>query len=307
MKYEYFSKIILEDKTLTDATKIVACYLIHIAGWEEDNLLPSMNKLSDLVSVNKSQVVAAINLLKEKQYIVVNEDNTFTFQINGIKFDKQDLSSPDICHMFGDFVKAPMDLLCNDLATPSTRIAAIMFFDWNFDIDKQGNYFVKREKVQIDAVATYYGINKNTFKHRMQKAKETQLIDYRTIKVGKEETIIVKAKVNKLVRIWTTVDSLSAKKSMKLREKAKKESVNEEKTSCEENNAGASEIERLQQLQQELDYAAKPMSDRQVYIGCFLSDVKYRLQEMIEMKGKDYAMNYMNEHWKKIDLSKILD
>lgn len=307
MKYEYFSKIILEDKTLTDATKIVACYLIHIAGWEGDNLLPSMNKLSDLVSVNKSQVVAAINLLKEKQYIVVNEDNTFTFQINGIKFDKQDLSSPDICHMFGDFVKAPMDLLCNDLATPSTRIAAIMFFDWNFDIDKQGNYFVKREKVQIDAVATYYGINKNTFKHRMQKAKETQLIDYRTIKVGKEETIIVKAKVNKLVRIWTTVDSLSAKKSMKLREKAKKESVNEEKTSCEENNAGASEIERLQQLQQELDYAAKPMSDRQVYIGCFLSDVKYRLQEMIEMKGKDYAMNYMNEHWPKIDLCKILD
>lgn len=306
MKYEYFSKIILEDKTLTDATKIVACYLIHIAGWEEDNLLPSMNKLSDLVSVNKSQVVAAINLLKEKQYIVVNEDNTFTFQINGIKFDKQDLSSPDICHMFGDFVKAPMDLLCNDLATPSTRIAAIMFFDWNFDIDKQGNYFVKREKVQIDAVATYYGINKNTFKHRMQKAKEAQLIDYKTIKVGKEETIIVKAKVNKLVRIWTTVDSLSAKKSMKLREKAKKESVNEEKTSCEENNAGASEIERLQQLQQELDYAAKPMSDRQVYIGCFLSDVKYRLQEMIEMKGKDYAVSYMNEHWPKIDLCKVL-
>ena len=53
MKYEYFSKIILKDKTLTDATKIVANYLIHIAGWEEDNLLPSINKLSDLVSVSK--------------------------------------------------------------------------------------------------------------------------------------------------------------------------------------------------------------------------------------------------------------
>lgn len=306
MKYEYFSKIILQDKTLTDATKIVANYLIHIAGWEEDNLLPSMKKLSDLVSVNKSQVVAAINQLKEKEYIVVNDDNTFTFQINGITFEKQDLSNKEVCHMFGDFIKAPMDLICNDLATPSTRIATIMFFDWNFGIDKEGNYFIKREKVQIDAVATYYGINKNTFKHRIQKAKEAQLIDYKTIKVGKEETIVVKAKVNKLVRIWTTVDSLAAKKSIKLAEKAKKDAATEEKEN-EENNAGASEIEKLQQLQQELDYVAKPMSDRQVYIGCFLSDVKDRLQEMKDMKGEDYTINYMKTHWPAIDLCRVLD
>ena len=304
MKYEYFSKIILLDKSITDATKIVANYLIHIAGWEEDNILPSMNKLSDLVSVNKSQVVTAVNQLKEKEYIVVNEDNTFTFQINGIKFDKQDLSSKDVCHMFGDFIKAPMDLLCNDRATPSTRIATIMFFDWNFDIDKQGNYFIKREKVQMDAVATYYGINKNTFRSRIQKAKESQLIDYKTIKIGKEETIVVKAKVNKLVRRWITVDSLAAKKSAKLAEKARKESdveeKNEEKPSCEENNTAASTIE------QKLDYAAKPLSDSQAYIGCILSDVKDRLQEIIELKGRDYAMNYMNKHWPKIDLSKVL-
>lgn len=303
MKYEYFSKQILKDKSITDATKIVACYLIHIAGWEEDNLLPSMNKLSDLVSVSKPQVVAAIHQLKEKEYIVVNEDNTFTFQINGIKFEKQDLSSPDVCHMFGNFIKAPMDLLCNDLATPSTRIATIMFFDWNFDIDKQGNYFVKREKIQIDAVATYYGINKNTFRSRIQKAKESQLIDYKTIKIGKEETIVVKAKVNKLVRIWTTVDSLVAKKSIKLAEKAKKESINEEKTSCEEKNTDISEIEQLQQL---IDYEAKHLSDRQVYVGCYVSNIKDYLQEMIEMKGRDYAIDYMKTHWPAIDLNKIL-
>ena len=306
MKYEYFSKQILKDKTLTDATKVIASYLIHIAGWEEDNLLPSMNKLSDLVSVNKSQVVTAINQLKEKEYIVINDDNTFIFQINGITFDKQDLSSPDVCHMHGDFIKAPMDLLCNDLATPSTRIAAIMFFEWNFDIDEEGKYKVKREKVQIDAVATYYGINKNTFRSRIQKAKESQLIDYKTIKVGKEETIVVNAKVNKLVRIWTTVDSLAAKKSMKLAKKAREESNSEEKTSCDENNTNGSEIEKLQQLQQELDYAAKPMSERHIYAGCVLSNVKERLQYMIEMKGRDYAMNYMNEHWPKIDLCKVL-
>ena len=300
MKYEYFSKIILKDKTLTDATKIVACYLIHIAGWEEDNVLPSINKLSDLVSVSKSKVSVAINQLKEKEYIVVNNDNTFTFQINGITFQKQDLSNPEVCHMFGDFVKAPMDLLCNDLATPSTRIATIMFFEWNFDIDKQENYFIKREKVQIDAIATYYGINKNTFRSRIQKAKESQLIDYKTIKVGKEETIVVKAKVNKLVRIWTTVDSSAAKKSAKLAEKARKESDVEEKNSCDENDAAASTIE------QRLDYAAKPMSEGQAYAGCILFNVKDCLQEMIEKKGKDYAMNYMNEHWPKIDLCKVL-
>ena len=300
MKYEYFPRQVLKDKTLTDATKIVACYLIHIAGWEEDNLLPSMNKLSDLVSVSKSKVSVAVNQLKEKEYIVVNDDNTFTFQINGITFDKQDLSNPDVCHMHGNFIKAPMDLLCNDLATPSTRIAAIMFFEWNFDIDEEGKYKIKREKVQIDAVATYYGINKNTFRSRIQKAKESQLIDYKTIKIGKEETIVVKAKVNKLVRIWTTVDSLAAKKSIKLAEKAKKESIIEEKTSCDENNTADTTIEEA------LDSVAKPMSDRQIYAGCVLYDVRERFQEMIEKKGKDYAMNYMTKHWPKIDLEKIL-
>ena len=306
MKYEYFPRQVLKDKTLTDATKIVACYLIHIAGWEEDNLLPSMNKLSDLVSVSKSKVSVAINQLKEKEYIVVNEDNTFTFQINSITFDKQDLSNPDICHMFGDFAKAPMDLLCNDLATPSARIAAIMFFEWNFDIDEEGKYKIKRNKVQIDAVATYYGINKNTFRSRIQKAKESQLIDYKTIKVGKEETIVVKAKVNKLVRIWTTVDSSAAKKSVKLAEKAKKESIKEDQKEIYEGNGENKAIVVSSTIEQLLDYEAKKLSDKQIYIGCYISNVKDYLQDMIEMKGEDYMMNYMKTHWPKIDLSKVL-
>lgn len=300
MKYEYFSKIILKDKSLTDATKIVANYLIHIAGWEEDNILPSMNNLSDLVSVNKSQVVTAINQLKEKKYIIVNDDNTFTFQINGVKFEKQDLSNPDVCHMFGDFVKAPMGLLCNDLATPSTRIAAIMFFEWNFDINKYGNYEAKRKKVQIDAVATYYGINESTFKHRIQKAKKAELLYYETIKTGKEETIIINAKVHKLVRIWTTVDSLAAKKSMKLAEEAKKETIEEEKMNKEEVEIVSSTIEEL------LDYDAKPLSEKQIYFGCYLADFKNRFDEMVEIKGKDYAISYVSEKWPKIDLSKII-
>ena len=87
---------------------------------------------------------------------------------------------------------------------------------------------------------------------------------------------------------------------MKLAEKAKKEAIIEEKTSCDENNTADTTIEEA------LDYAAKPMSDRQVYFGCFLSSVKDRLQEMIDMKGKDYAIDYMNKHWPKINLEKVL-
>ena len=306
MKYEYFSKIILKDKSLTDATKIVANYLIHIAGWKEDNILPSMNNLSDLVSVNKSQVVTAINQLKEKKYIIVNDDNTFTFQINGVKFEKQDLSNPDVCHMFGDFVKAPMGLLCNDLATPSTRIAAIMFFEWNFDINKYGNYEAKRKKVQIDAVATYYGINESTFKHRIQKAKKAELLYYETIKTGKEETIIINAKVHKLVRIWTTVDSLAAKKSMKLAEEAKEESVNEEQEEIYEGTGESKSMLVSSTIEQLLDYEAKKLSDNQTYIGCFVAGVRSYLSDMIEIKGKDYAIKYMKENWPKIDLDKVL-
>ena len=302
MKHEYFSKQILKDKSLKDATKIVANYLIHLAGWENDNILPSMNTLSDLVSVNKAQVVAAIKQLKEKEYIRVAEDNTFTFYINGIKFEKQDLSNPDVCHMFGDFVKAPMDLLCNDLAKPSTRIAAIMFFEWNFDINKYGNYEVKRKKVQIDAVAKYYGIEKDAFEKRIQNAKKAGLIDYKTIKIGKEETLIINAKVHKLVRVWINAETLAAKKSIKLAEEA----INEEQEEIYEGTGENKAVYAGSTIEQLLDYEAKKLSDNQTYFGCFVAGVKDYLSDMIEMKGKDYAINYMKEHWPRIDLDKVL-
>ena len=191
MKYEYYSKQILKDTSLKDATKVVANYLIYLAGWEEDNLLPSMNKLSDLVSVSKSKVSVAINQLKEKDYIVVNEDNTFIFQINGIKFERKDLSNPDVCHMLGDFVKVPQFLNYIDTITPSARIAAIMFFEFNFGIDKNGEYFLKKEKPAIDGVATYYDINKTTFRSRIQRCLEAEIFEYKVIQIGKKERKII--------------------------------------------------------------------------------------------------------------------
>lgn len=303
MKYEYFSKQVLKDKSLKDATKVVANYLIHIAGWENDSLLPSNHQIAKNTNIDRKSVIAAINQLKEKDYIVVNEnDNTFTFQINGIKFEKQDLSNPDVCHMFGDFVKVPQFLNYINTITPSARIAAIMFFDFNFGIDKNGEYFIKKEIPTIDGVATYYDINKTTFRSRIQKCLEAEIFEYKIIQINKEEKRIIGLKCINWINTWIREDGLEAKKSKKLQEKAKKESIIEEKASCEkENNTDASTIE------QKLDYAAKPMSDGQAYVGCILSDVKDRLQEMIKMKGKDYAINYMKEHWPKIDLSKVLN
>ena len=212
MKFEYFSKQVLKDKTLTDATKVVACYLIHIAGWEEDNLLPSMNKIAKNTNIDRKSVIVAIRELKEKEYIVVNEDNTFIFQINGIKFEKQDLSNKDICHMFGDFVKVPQFLNYIDTITPSARIAGIMFFDFNFGIDKNGEYFIKKEKPTIDGVATYYGINKKTFRARIHKCLEAEIFEYKVIQIGKEKKRIIGLKCISWINTWVREDDLEAKK-----------------------------------------------------------------------------------------------
>ena len=301
MKYEYFSKQVLKDKSLKDATKVVANYLIHIAGWENDSLLPSNHQIAKNTNIDRKSVIAAINQLKEKDYIVVNEnDNTFTFQINGIKFEKQDLSNPDVCHMFGDFVKVPQFLNYINTITPSSRIAAIMFFDFNFGIDKNGEYFIKKEIPTIDGVATYYDINKSTFRKRIQKCLEVEIFEYKVIQINKEEKRIIGLKCINWINTWIREDGVEAKKSKKLQEKAKKEAIIEEKTSYKEDNVVGSTIEQL------FDYEAKKLSDSQSYSGCIIFNVKDRLQEMIETKGKDYAINYMNEHWPKIDLSKVL-
>lgn len=301
MKYEYFSKQVLKDTSLKDATKVVANYLIYLAGWENDNLLPSNSQITKNTNIDRKSVRVAINQLKEKSYIVVNEnDNTFTFKINGIKFEKQDLSNPDVCHMLGDFVKVPQFLNYINTITPSARIAAIMFFDFNFGIDKNGEYFIKKETPTIDGVATYYGINKTTFRSRIQRCLEAEIFEYKVIQIGKEKKKIIGLKCISWINTWVRENSSAAKKSIKLQEKAVKEATIEEKTSYEEDNVVSSTIE------EKLDYVAKTLSNTQAYIGCILSDVQDCLQEMIEKYGKDCAIDYMTTHWPKIDLSKVL-
>ena len=195
MKYEFYSKEILKDKSLSDATKCVANHLIHISGWEEDNLLPSNYKLAEILSIDRKTIRQAIRTLTEKGYIIVNDDNTFTFNINGIRFTKQSLKDPEVCHSLGDFVKVPSYLNYINTITPSARIAAIQFFEFNFDI-KGNAVYVKKDKPSIDAVATYYGINKSTFKSRIQRCKEAEIFEYTVVQDGSKRKKIIVLKNN---------------------------------------------------------------------------------------------------------------
>ena len=190
MKYEYYSKAILLDTSLSDATKCVANHLIHISGWEEDNLLPSNHKLAEILSIDRKAIIQAIRTLTQKGYILINDDNTFIFNINGIRFTKQNLKDPEVCHSLGDFVKVPSYLNYINTITPSARIAAIQFFEFNFGI-KENAVYVKKDKPSIDAVATYYGINKSTFKSRIQKCKEAEIFEYAVVQDGSKRKKIV--------------------------------------------------------------------------------------------------------------------
>lgn len=225
MKYEYFSKQVLKDTSLKDATKVIGNYLIYLAGWENDNLLPSNSQIAKNTNIDRKSVLVAIKQLKEKEYIVVNEDNTFTFQINGIKFEKQDLSNPDVCHMLGDFVKVPQFLNYIDTITPSARIAAIMFFDFNFGINKNGEYFIKKETPTIDGVATYYGINKSTFRSRIQKCLAAEIFDYKVIQIGKEKKKIIGLKCINWINTGVREDGLEVNKTKQLQKEVVKEAI----------------------------------------------------------------------------------
>ena len=244
MKYEFYSKVILKDKSLKDATKCVANHLIHISGWEEDNLLPSNHKLAEILSIDKSAITQAIRTLKEKGYIIVNDDNTFTFNINGIRFTKQNLKDPEVCHSLGDFVKVPSYLNYINTITPSARIAAIQFFEFNFGI-KGNSVYVKKDKPSIDAVATYYGINKSTFKSRIQKCKEAEIFEYTVVQDGCERKKIVGLKNIEWVKTWVRLDKLSDK-TKKLQEEAQIEAEKEEEIVITEEQKV--EIEKLEEI-----------------------------------------------------------
>lgn len=127
-------------------------------------------------------------------------------------------------------------------------------------------------------------------------------LDYQRLQ-GKSYNIdFIQEKAVKESAIEEVNEVLSSEEQItkQLQEKARKESIKEEKTSYKEDNTAASTIE------EKLDYAAKHLSDTQAYAGCILSDTQDCLHEMIKKKDEDYAMSYMTEHWPKVDLSRVL-
>ena len=221
MKYEYYSKEILKDKSIPDATKVVANHLIHLAGWEDDNILPSNHKLSETLSIDRAAIRKSINLLKELEILVVNDDNTFKIKINGCEISKKKLGDKLTNNMIGDFAVAPSFINYIDTITPSARIAAIMFFDFNFKIVK-GKPVVNKETPTISGVATYYGINKSTFKSRIQKCLKAEIFDYKIVQKGKEEKKIIGLKCVSWIKSWIKEDELSTK-TIKLQKEANAE------------------------------------------------------------------------------------
>lgn len=265
MKFEYYSREILKNKSIPDATKVVANHLIHLAGWKEDNILPSNHKLSEALSIPRPAIIKSINLLKEAGILVVNEDNTFKIKINGYEFSKESLGDKLRCNMMGNFVVVPSYLNYIDTITPSARIAAIMFFDFNFKIVK-GMPVVSKDTPTITGVATYYGINKSTFKSRIQKCLEAEIFEYKVVQNGKEEKKIIGLKSISWIKTWIREDKLSAK-TVKLQEEAKAEQkLENELLGKEEYVPSEEDIKMRDELLSNITKAGKrDWDNRQIY------------------------------------------
>lgn len=204
-KFIYLPKEILKNSNLRPSTKLLAFHLFHLCGWNENPTIDNISTLSKELSVDRKTVREDLSVLQDLDIIKIYEDNTFKFFINSVEFDnKKDLSNKEICNMFGDFFKIPTYLLYVDIATPTMREAAIMFFEFNFDVDRSG-FSVKHEKVCMESVSTYFHINYETFKKRIQKCKEVGLFEYTIIPNG-DKKLIIGAKTIEWERKWIRKD-----------------------------------------------------------------------------------------------------
>lgn len=204
-KFIYLPKEILKNSNLRPSTKLLAFHLFHLCGWNENPTIDNISTLSKELSVDRKTVREDLSVLQDLDIIKIYEDNTFKFFINSVEFDnKKDLSNKEICNIFGDFFKIPTYLLYVDIATPTMREAAIMFFEFNFDVDRSG-FSVKHEKVYMESVSTYYHINYETFKKRLLRCKEVGLFEY-TVKQNGDKKLIIGAKTIEWERKWVRKD-----------------------------------------------------------------------------------------------------
>ena len=277
------------------------------------------------VSRNKTKLYEK-NLLVEDSPIpnprigklIWNEDNK-SFDIDFIKTEKtigfygKEVETGRTCnyltpidetfHYFNyGFIKVDKEWFLNPNIDITTKYWIILFKAF----EKADNWTPTWAGIERCSCWKEEGIRKSYYKLRdegwVHNDKTIDInLDYQRLQ-GKSYNIdFIQTKTEK-VSEEEVKDVLSSEEqtTKKLQEKAKKESIIEEKSSCDEDDTPATTIE------QELDRVAKILSDTQAYTGCILSDVKERLQEMIEKKGKDYAINYIKTHWPKIDLNRVL-
>ena len=202
MKHIYLSKEILKDKRLTPATKLVAHHLFHISGWEKENIIPSAREIAKTLGIGKDSVISALKTLSDLDYSLINEDNTFTFKINGYEFNKKDLSNKMLCNIVGDFIIVPTVSLYCDLMTPAERDAYFKFFDFYFKIDFGGKFDIKKSEIHISSVSKYYGDNERGFRKHIQNIKEKGLIDYSVVPTGFGKSKLVGVKAYTFERKW---------------------------------------------------------------------------------------------------------
>ena len=211
MKYLYLSKEILKDKRLTPSTKRIAHHLFHISGFEEEKEMPSNNDLRDKFNMSKPTVINAVKMLKEYDYLKIDEENNLHFFINGTEITSKDfLGDKLLCNMLGDFVVVPtFALYCNEL-TPAEFDAYAKFFDFYYNIEKDGTFSLKKRVVHINSVSTYYGDDESSFAEHIKNIKEKGYIDYKVIKNGKSSKLIG-CKVFKAEQKWVIYNGKTQK------------------------------------------------------------------------------------------------
>lgn len=260
----YLPKAVLKDNRLTPATKLVAHYLFHISGWEDDNLLPSQKQLARVLSIEPKTIRTALNSLKENKYLTINIDNTFSFTLNGCSFAKKDLSNKQLCNMVGDFAIVPSYTLYCDLMTPKERDAFIKFFDFFFGID-DNKFYLKHTDIHISSVSTYYGDDDRSFRERIQHIREKGLLDYSSAlnrdNEGGYSMKLLNVKVPLVTLEWVVHNG----KSIQTEEKNVVETVDEEST--EEQNS----------LVKELVLKLKPSQKREFELKISSSSIENQL------------------------------
>lgn len=191
MKSVYLSKEILKNNQLSPATKLVAHHLFHLSGWEQENVIQSSRQIGKQLGISHPTAISALTTLQDLGFLQINKDNTFNFLLNGILINKSELSNKQICNLVGDFVVVPtFSLYCDEL-TPAERDAYFKFFDFYYKIDNE-SFSLKKSKINISSVATYYGESERNFRKHIKNIKDKGYIDYKSVKTNSSEGIRTK-------------------------------------------------------------------------------------------------------------------